>query len=252
MFTLVPGSSPVRAGVNGQQIGVVDCGATYIDIAGLNHRGHWKTYRLWADPNACVERVTSRWWWKGDVTLTKVDGSGLRTEIVVYVPTYQPGIDVSWYTLFPLSMGEVYVERGRHWVEKHISYYSPDNPDVQPMNYMGYRRDCSGFVSFAWQLGKSPDTTTLWQYATNVQHLQLSAGDAINDEESGAQGHVILFVRWIDFDQLKFLAYEENYSYGGAVENEYRLEWTGDGYSIPSLDMYNVAFQRKSEQLQSD
>ncbi len=113
------------------------------------------------------------------------------------------------------------------------------------MNHIVYRCDCSGFVSFAWQLGTSPDTTRLWQFSTNIEPYDLPPGGAINDQESGAQGHAILFVKWTDFENLNFVAYEENYGYSGTVENEYQLEWTGDGYSIPSLDMYNVAFQRK-------
>src|SRR5689334_1088559 len=44
------------------------------------------------------------------------------------------------------------LQRGFTWLDAHVPYN-------QGSQYQGYRTDCSGFVSMAWQLGKSETTS---------------------------------------------------------------------------------------------
>jgi hypothetical protein len=71
------------------------------------------------------------------------------------------------------------------------SGYRPENPDWDP-----YRSDCSGLVSWAWNLG-GPGPTT-WGFApfdtsltSVIDSSQLLPGDAINSGE-----HIMLFAGW--------------------------------------------------------
>ena len=55
----------------------------------------------------------------------------------------------------------------------------------------GYRTDCSGYVSMAWELGTSETTSTLTNYATPITKDELKAGDVLL---SGS--HVLIFDSW--------------------------------------------------------
>lgn len=230
---------PAIAGTNGQQLGVYVCGAEYVDIEGNDQFGDWSTYRLWADPNDCINRIIYNWWWEGVVTLTAHGPAGIVHSMRTYVPEDQGDNDVFWTELLPFGMSDVYQERAEVWVDADIPY---DQYDYQN----GYRTDCSGYLSFIWQLPVSANTVSLGQYAYEVNGWwNLAIGDAINDQEWGNDGHVVMFAGWEDFDSLRFWAYEENPGEGGAARTVRQLIETDEGYSIPELNMYGVVFQRR-------
>jgi hypothetical protein len=106
--------------------------------------------------------------------------------------------------------GEHSIERAALWVSAQVPYCQspnhaadadsacasvctrPDNADWDP-----YRSDCSGFVSWAWDL-PAPGRTThnFAPFQTDLTHVlddasQLRAGDAVNNAE-----HVMLFEAW--------------------------------------------------------
>jgi hypothetical protein len=94
----------------------------------------------------------------------------------------------------------------------------------------GYRTDCSGFASYAWQVKNSkgqldnPDGIRLANdYGVNVSFNALQPGDIINNMRPGNSGHVVIFVRWVTTG-TKFEAYEENAYYGKAVNTTLTLE----------------------------
>jgi len=105
--------------------------------------------------------------------------------------------------------GQHSVERGALWVAAKVPYCQapnhqrdydaacsstctrPDVPDWDP-----YRSDCSGFVSWAWDLpAPGRVTSTFAPFKTDITHTieakDLRAGDAVNNDE-----HIMLFVEW--------------------------------------------------------
>ena len=52
------------------------------------------------------------------------------------------------------------IARAQNWIDRHIGY------DIGEVD--GYRTDCSGYVSMAWQLGTSKTTSTLHEVTNNI------------------------------------------------------------------------------------
>jgi hypothetical protein len=129
------------------------------------------------------------------------------------------------------------IGRARLWVDAQVPYNQNGQRD-------GYRTDCSGFVSYAWQLKNngqpiSPDTVMLGAtYSVDTSFSALLPGDIINNKRPGNSGHVVMFISWIDQAHTKFVAYEENGGYGKAVETALTLENVGSGFTIKE---YNSA-----------
>ena len=90
------------------------------------------------------------------------------------------------------------LDRAHTWVAKKIIY-------SQTSWYAGYRRDCSGFVSMAWKLGRSYTSRTIHAVATRVPLAKLRPGDAVH-----TPGHVALFVKWANKAHTRYLAVEES------------------------------------------
>ncbi|MDI9637847.1 RICIN domain-containing protein [Geitlerinema splendidum] len=131
-----------------------------------------------------------------------------------------------WELNLPNTPSNNILERAKVWVDQQISY-------SQVKFYQGYRQDCSGFVSMAWQLPVSAVTSTLPQYAITLNNKnQLQPGDAINNRGIGNGGHVVLFVRWVDQAKGTFIAYEQNGGHRKAVQTQLTLKSDATGYYI--------------------
>ncbi len=124
------------------------------------------------------------------------------------------------------------VQRAKSWVDRAIRYN-------QNSWFEGYRQDCSGLVSMAWELKDSwgrpisAVTSTLPQYAVTLSsRSQLQPGDAINNRGIGNGGHVVLFVRWVDQASGRFIAYEQNGGYGKALQTTLTLGQDSRGFTI--------------------
>ncbi|MGW4894757.1 hypothetical protein ACWEQL_21180 [Kitasatospora sp. NPDC004240] len=106
----------------------------------------------------------------------------------------------------PVTRDQV-LARARHWAEKRVGYsqklWWSDNATGG-----GYRQDCSGFVSMAWQLTDSYDTTGLFSVADRITWEELQPGDAL--DIGGYTGHAILFAGWTDKAQGAFRYYSES------------------------------------------
>jgi hypothetical protein len=134
------------------------------------------------------------------------------------------------------------LKRARVWVENKVPYGSFDDIRENDL-YNGYRADCSGFVSYAWALNPpGNNTTTLLtsQYARSIDISELSPGDAINNGRGGEDGHVVLFVRWLDEANHKFIAYDQNKHPGFASEKIYTLVplLNSDNWTIKEIDRF--------------
>ncbi len=65
--------------------------------------------------------------------------------------------------------------------------------------------DCSGFVSRCWKLGKKHSTAMLAGISRKLSSpSELKPGDVMNT----ANGHVLLFVKWLDAEKTRGLFYE--------------------------------------------
>jgi hypothetical protein len=128
--------------------------------------------------------------------------------------------------------------RAEHWILLRVEYGSYDN-NGDNNSFEGYRADCSGFVSMAWQLTTpsgaktSPTTSQLDSYAVDIDYDELLPGDILNDKGMGQGGHVVIFVTWLNQEQTRFLAFEENGSADRAVQTVLNLEELDNGlYTI--------------------
>lgn len=98
--------------------------------------------------------------------------------------------------------------RGQDWVNKKVPYSQSGTHD-------GYRTDCSGFVSMAWELSKPGLTTyTMHTVAHNISKDSLQVGDALNCDSE----HIVLFAGWSDSSKTHYIAMEETRPGEGTVK----------------------------------
>lgn len=90
------------------------------------------------------------------------------------------------------------LDRAHVWVKKKVRY-------SQSKYFHGYRRDCSGFVSMAWKLGRSYTSRTIHHVAHRVPLSKLKPGDAVH-----YPGHVAIFVAWKNKAHGLYVAMEES------------------------------------------
>jgi len=90
------------------------------------------------------------------------------------------------------------IKRATTWVKKRVPY-------SQSGYYRGYRRDCSGMVSMAWNLKRSYTSRTLGSVARRVSKSKLRPGDAIH-----TPGHVAIFGGWANRSHTKYIALEQS------------------------------------------
>ena len=101
------------------------------------------------------------------------------------------------------------IQRAVKWVSDGVLY-------SQTATHEGYRRDCSGFVSMAWQDAKpGASTAGLAPYDTSVSRAiswsELQTGDAIN-LRAGSHHHVMLWGMWLDSGHTKACILQENHT----------------------------------------
>ncbi|GAQ63721.1 FG-GAP repeat protein [Streptomyces scabiei] len=101
-----------------------------------------------------------------------------------------------------ISRAEV-ISRAKSWVGRGLDYN-------QGAYYQGYRMDCSGYVSMAWNLSSSLTTDTFAGrgVTTTITKSQLRAGDALLDDDGGNSGHVVLFEKWTDSSKSSYMGLE--------------------------------------------
>ncbi|MFF1544660.1 peptidoglycan-binding protein [Streptomyces sp. NPDC058291] len=117
----------------------------------------------------------------------------------------RPGGLAGPVTLPPTTRTDI-VNRAGQWVAAQVPY------SVSAYWYDGYRQDCSGFVSMAWNLPGNEWTGSLGQYGTRISKEELQPGDILlfhnpSDPEQGS--HVVLFGGWTDYTHSYYVAYEQ-------------------------------------------
>jgi hypothetical protein len=123
-------------------------------------------------------------------------------------------------TTTSISRGTV-IARAQDWVNRGIMYSQTSYTD-------GYRQDCSGYVSMAWQTstsGGGHTTYNMQDLCYRIDRSQLQPGDAILNPSN----HVLLFDQWVDGES--FWQYAE-IDYGRpATHNVVGYSWfANNGY----------------------
>ncbi|MEU6093345.1 peptidoglycan-binding protein [Streptomyces sp. NPDC047079] len=98
------------------------------------------------------------------------------------------------------------INRAKKWVAAKVPYSMDDYWSD------GYRQDCSGFVSMAWNLGSNEWTGSLDQFGVRISKEELQPGDIllfhnVDNPEKGS--HVVIFGGWTDYTHRRYTAYEE-------------------------------------------
>ncbi|MFI9624883.1 peptidoglycan-binding protein [Streptomyces sp. NPDC052042] len=98
------------------------------------------------------------------------------------------------------------INRAKKWVSAQVPYsmtrYWSD----------GYRQDCSGFVSMAWNLPGNEWTGSLARYGTRIARKDLQPGDILlfhNPSDPNKGSHVTIFGGWTDHTRTHYTAYEQ-------------------------------------------
>ncbi|MYQ59478.1 hypothetical protein GTY68_19970 [Streptomyces sp. SID4926] len=99
----------------------------------------------------------------------------------------------------------------------------------------GYRQDCSGFVSMAWDLRSNQWTGSLASFGERITKDELQPGDMLLfhnalDPEDGS--HVTLFGGWADAAHTKYTAYEQTPPRTRSRTTPYAY-WTNSSRYIP-------------------
>jgi len=139
------------------------------------------------------------------------------------------------------------IARGELWIEAKVPYCQainhahdadadcastctrPDNADWDP-----YRSDCSGFVSWAWDLpstGGGRTTAGFAPFKTDITHvidgLDLQPGDAVNNDE-----HIMMFKEWTTKGTEATFMEEPGCSSATPYAHEFTAKVTLDGDSV--------------------
>ncbi|MET9383402.1 peptidoglycan-binding protein [Streptomyces sp. NPDC002928] len=98
------------------------------------------------------------------------------------------------------------INRARKWIDADVPY------SMDAYWSDGYRQDCSGFVSMAWNLPGNESTGSLERYGERIPKAELQPGDILlfhnpADPEKGS--HVVLFGGWTDYTHTYYNAYEQ-------------------------------------------
>jgi len=110
-----------------------------------------------------------------------------------------------------LSVGDAHAVNQTEVLKRAQTWTSSRVPYSQARRFLGYRSDCSGFVSYALGLGKPGATTnTLWNVTVTIPKHRLVPGDLLL-----APGrHVVMFGGWANSARTSYTAYEQASSVG--------------------------------------
>ena len=96
----------------------------------------------------------------------------------------------------------VVIERAESWTDQGVPYSQTKHRD-------GYRMDCSGFVSMAWDL---PENLTTWRIplvAEEIAKDDLKPGDVLLDYKSEDR-HVVIFEKWANDERTAYWGLESS------------------------------------------
>ncbi|WP_326811558.1 peptidoglycan-binding protein [Streptomyces scopuliridis] len=112
------------------------------------------------------------------------------------------------------------INRAKRWVQAQVPY------SMEKYWSDGYRQDCSGYVSMAWNLSDNEWTGSLADFGVRISRDELEPGDMLlfhNPADPNKGSHVTLFGGWTDYTHSYYVAYEQTKPHA-------RMESTPVGY----------------------
>ncbi|MFJ5843534.1 peptidoglycan-binding protein [Streptomyces sp. NPDC092903] len=98
------------------------------------------------------------------------------------------------------------INRAKKWITAQVPY------SMSKYWSDGYRQDCSGYVSMAWNLPGNEWTGSLASYGTRIAREDLQPGDILlfhNPADPSKGSHVTIFGGWTDYTHTHYTAYEQ-------------------------------------------
>ncbi|MEU6368405.1 peptidoglycan-binding protein [Streptomyces sp. NPDC046931] len=143
-------------------------------------------------------------------------------------PLHGTGVMPSGESMPTTTRAEI-IKRAKKWVAAKVPYSMDDYWTD------GYRQDCSGFVSMAWNLGSNEWTGSLDQFAVRIPKDELQPGDIllfhnVDNPEKGS--HVVIFGGWTNYTHRYYIAYEETPPRARRRTTPYAY-WTNSGRYVP-------------------
>jgi hypothetical protein len=211
-------AKPVQAAAGGQQIKVTACNAVMVVVKGQTVDGTTVKYKLKKDAADCGSNKIRNIYWSGTITLTpyyfvsEEFPSYKGKAITVTISADHQLTDYYAVTVPKPSARQWILWRGSTWVTDKVAYDQNSRRD-------GYRQDCSGFVSFAWQLTKPGISPAgMSDFSSAISFDNLRPGDALISPY-----HAMLFVQWVDKSAGTFIAYEEENAANGTRQRTLTL-----------------------------
>ncbi|SED30545.1 peptidoglycan-binding protein [Streptomyces sp. TLI_105] len=112
---------------------------------------------------------------------------------------------VSTETLRRTTRAEI-INRAKTWVAAQVPY------SMEEYWSDGYRQDCSGYISMAWNLRSNEWTGSLDRFAERIDRTELQPGDILlfhNPANPTRGSHVTIFGGWTDYTHTSYIAYEQ-------------------------------------------
>ncbi|WP_328944515.1 peptidoglycan-binding protein [Streptomyces sp. NBC_00250] len=112
---------------------------------------------------------------------------------------------ISTGTLRQTTRAEI-INRAKLWVAAQVPY------SMEKYWSDGYRQDCSGYISMAWNLRSNEWTGSLDRFAERVDRTELQPGDILlfhNPANPTRGSHVTIFGGWTDYTHTSYVAYEQ-------------------------------------------
>ncbi|MEU3426467.1 peptidoglycan-binding protein [Streptomyces gardneri] len=112
---------------------------------------------------------------------------------------------ISTDTLRQTTRAEI-INRAKLWVTAQVPY------SMEKYWSDGYRQDCSGYISMAWNLRSNEWTGSLDRFAERIDRTELQPGDILlfhNPANPTRGSHVTIFGGWTDYTHTSYIAYEQ-------------------------------------------
>ncbi|WP_406202253.1 peptidoglycan-binding protein [Streptomyces sp. NBC_01017] len=119
------------------------------------------------------------------------------------------------------------ITRAKKWVTAKVPY------SMSKYWSDGYRQDCSGFVSMAWNLPGNEWTGSLHEYGVRIAKKDLQPGDILlfhNPANPEKGSHVVIFGGWTDHTHTYYVAYESTPPHARRKTTPYAYSSHSDRY----------------------
>ncbi|MFK8910820.1 peptidoglycan-binding protein, partial [Streptomyces sp. YS-3] len=128
----------------------------------------------------------------------------------------------------PVTRADI-INRAKKWVAAQVPY------SMEKYWSDGYRQDCSGFVSMAWNLGTNEWTGSLGNFSVRIAKEELQPGDILlfhNPDNPTKGSHVVIFGGWTDYTHTSYIAYEQTPPLARRLPTPYAY-WANSSRYVP-------------------